>query len=76
MKNVRKGISWKTYGELRKRDFEMADLLPNVIDRITEEKARRMGLTLRQYKAAEKAGIRPDVAAAYIRYHLRTRREV
>lgn len=76
MKNVRKGISWKTYGELRKRDFEMADLLPNVIDRITEEKARRMGLTLRQYKAAEKAGIRPDVAAAYIRHRLRTRREV
>lgn len=76
MKNVRKEFSWKTHDEIRKRDFEIADLLPNVVDKITEEKARRMGLTLRQYKAAEKAGIRPDVAAAYIRHRLRTRREV
>lgn len=76
MKNVRKWLSWKTYGELRKRDYEIADMLPDVTDRITEEKARRMGLTLRQYKAAEKAGIRTDVAAAYIRHQLRARREM
>lgn len=66
--NTKKGISWKTYGELRKRDFEIADLLPNVADRITEEKARRMGLTLRQYKAAETEGVDPKILAAYIRH--------